>query len=138
MPNKAIPCYICCWSLGSCVLELWLVWLVDTVFLPMVLETPSASFFISLSPPLGIPCTLQWCLASVCLCVCQILAELLSREIFHAPVSTYFLPSKIVSGFCVHIWDISPGGTVFGWSFLQYLFHIFVPYLFPWIISSPF
>ena len=57
------PLYIFGWSHGfpPCVLfgwwlslwELWGVWLVDFVVLPMGLETPSAPSVLSLTPPLG-------------------------------------------------------------------------------------
>ena len=33
--------------------ELWGIWLVDNVVLPMGLQTPSASWVLSLAPPLG-------------------------------------------------------------------------------------
>jgi hypothetical protein len=51
MPNKAILCYKCNWSHGFLIYTLWLVvyswelwgvWLVDIVVLPMKLKTPSA------------------------------------------------------------------------------------------------
>ena len=68
IPDKAVLCYICSWSCGSlCVLfggwfspwELWEVWLVDTIALPMGCETPSHSQSFStirvsmLSPMVG-------------------------------------------------------------------------------------
>jgi hypothetical protein len=57
------PSYICGWSLRSLHVyslncwfspwKLWGIWLVDTVVLPMGLQTPSAPSVLSLIPPLG-------------------------------------------------------------------------------------
>jgi hypothetical protein len=38
---------------------------------------------------------------SICLCICQALAEPLRRQLYQAPVSMHFLASTIVSGFGV-------------------------------------
>jgi hypothetical protein len=37
--------------------------------------------------------------ASICLCICQALAEPLRRQAFQTPISKHFLASTIVSGF---------------------------------------
>ena len=124
MPDKAILCYIYSWShvnsfvdgfvLGS----YWGVWLVDIVVLPMELQTPSAPSVLSLTPPLGTLCSVQWLAESIHFCICQALAEPLRRQLYQAPVSMHFLASTIVSGFSNCIWDESLGGTVSGWPFL--------------------
>ena len=61
MPDNAILCYICSWNHESLqVYSLvgspggWGVWLVDIVFLPMGLQTPSV---LPLTPALGSPCS---------------------------------------------------------------------------------
>jgi hypothetical protein len=45
--------------------------LVDTVVLPLELQTPSAPSVLSLTPPLGTPCSVQWLAVSIHLCICQ-------------------------------------------------------------------
>jgi hypothetical protein len=57
-------------------------------------------------------------------CIGQALAQPLRRQLYQAPVSMHFLASAIVSGFGVCIWDGSPGGAVYGGSFLQSLLPI--------------
>ena len=82
-------------------------WFVDIV-LPMGLQTPSAPSVLSLTPPLGMSCSVQWLAVSICLCICQALAEPLRRQLYQAPVSKHFLASAIVSGF---------GVCIMGWIF---------------------
>jgi hypothetical protein len=70
MPDKAILCYICSWNHGSLHVYSLVgglvpgssggVWLVDTVVLPMGLQTPSAPSVLSLAPPLRTLCSIQW------------------------------------------------------------------------------
>jgi hypothetical protein len=117
--------------------ELWEFWLVDTVVLPMGLQTPSALSVLSLSPPLGTPSSVQWLAASICLCTCQALVEPLRRQPYQAPVRKNFLASTIGSGFGDCTWDGSLGGTVSGWPFLQSLHHTLSPYFLPWVLCSP-
>jgi hypothetical protein len=58
VPDKAI-CYICTWSYDPCMYrllvggELWRVWLVDIVVLPMGLQSPPAPSVHPLTLPLG-------------------------------------------------------------------------------------
>ena len=66
------PCVLLGWWLSH--FELWRIWLVDIVVLPMVLQTPSAPSFVSLTLPLVL-----WFAASICLCICKTLAGLLRR-----------------------------------------------------------
>jgi hypothetical protein len=110
-------------AMGRSMCTLWLVvspwelcggWLVDIV-LPIGMQTSSAPSVFSLTPLLGTPCSVQWLSASICLCICQVLAEPLRRQLYQAPVSMHLLASIIVSGFGDYIWDGSPGGAVSGW-----------------------
>jgi hypothetical protein len=48
------PCVLFGWWFSSW--ELWRVWLVDIVVLPMRLQTPSASIFLALTSSWGFPC----------------------------------------------------------------------------------
>ena len=63
-----------------CPRALWGLWLLDIVVLPMGFQIPSAPTSLSLTPPLGAPCSVQWLAVSICLCICQALAELLRRQ----------------------------------------------------------
>jgi hypothetical protein len=71
MSDKAILCYICSWShvyslVGSLVPgSSGGFWLVDIVVLPMGLQIPSAPSVLSLTPPLWIPCSVQWLTVSI-------------------------------------------------------------------------
>jgi hypothetical protein len=56
---------------------------VDIVVLPMGLQTPSAPLVLSLTPPLGTPCSIQWLAVSIHLYICQALAEPLRRQLYH-------------------------------------------------------
>ena len=103
-------------------------WLVDIVVLPMRLQSPSASSFLSLTSPLGTLCSVQWLAESICLCICQALSEPLRRQPHQAPVSKHFLASTIVSGFGVYMWDGYQSGAVSGWPFLQALIFTLSPY----------
>jgi hypothetical protein len=92
---------------------------------PMGMQTLSAPWILSLAPPLGTMCSLQWLAENIHLCICQALAEPLRSRLYQAPVSKHLLASTIVSGFGDCIWDGSLGGAVSGWSFLQYILHTF-------------
>jgi hypothetical protein len=96
--------------------------LVDIVVPPVGLQTPSATWVLSLAPPLGTLCSVQWLAASIHSCICQALPEPLRRQLYQVPISINLLASTIVSGFGDCIWDGS-SGTVSGWSFLQSLLH---------------
>ena len=60
--------------------ELWVVWLVDSVVLPMGLQTPSAPSVLSLKLLLWTLCSVRLLSLSICLCICQALAEPLRRN----------------------------------------------------------
>ena len=67
-------------GLGPGALEGEGVWLVDTVVLPMGLQTPSTPSVLSLTPLLGTPCSVQWLAVSIHLCICKALTEPLRRQ----------------------------------------------------------
>jgi hypothetical protein len=69
------PCVLLGWWFRS-----WGLWLVDIV-LPMGLQTPSVPPVLSLTPPLGTLYSVQWLTVNICLCICQALAEPLSRQL---------------------------------------------------------
>jgi hypothetical protein len=46
------------------------------------------------TPPSGIPCSVQLFPASICLCICQALAEPLRRQPYQTPISKYFCKAK--------------------------------------------
>ena len=109
--------------------ELWVVWLVDIVVLPMGLQTSSAPWVLSLTPSLCILCSVQWLAMSIFLCNCQALAEPLRRQLYQAPVSKHLLASTVTSRIGGCILDGSPGGALSGWPFLRSLLHTLSPYL---------
>jgi hypothetical protein len=73
-------------------------WLVHIVAPPMGLQIPSAPRFLSLAPPLGTLCSVQWMTVSIHFCICQALVEPLRRQLYQAPISRLLLASAIVSG----------------------------------------
>jgi hypothetical protein len=73
-------------------------WLILLFFL-MGLQTTSAPSVLFLTPPLGTLCSVQWLAESICLCICQALAEPLRRQLYQAHASMHFLASTIVSVF---------------------------------------
>ena len=87
----------------------------DIVVLPVGLQTPSVPSFLSLTPPLGTQCSVQWIAVSIHLCICQALAEPLRRQLYQAADSEFFLASTIVSGFGDCIWDGSQVRAVSEW-----------------------
>jgi hypothetical protein len=95
-----ILCYICSWShefhhvfslVGSLVPgSSGGNWLVDFVVPPMGQQTPSAPWFLSLVSPFRTLWSVQWLAMSLHFCICQTLAE---------PLSKLLLSSTTVSGF---------------------------------------
>jgi len=65
----------------------------------MGLQAPSAPSILSLIPPMVTPFSVQWCAASIHLCICQALTEPLRRWLYHAAVNMHLLASPVVSGF---------------------------------------
>ena len=49
--------------------EIWEYWLVHIVVLPMRLQTPLAPWVLSLAPPFGTLCSVQWLADSIHLCM---------------------------------------------------------------------
>jgi hypothetical protein len=104
--------------------ELWRYWLVHIVVPASGLQTPSAPWVLSLTPSLGILCSVQWMSVSIHFCICQVLAEPLRRQLYQGPVSKLLLASTIVCWFGGCLWDGSPSGAVSRWSFLQSLLYL--------------
>ena len=77
----------------------WCVGLVDIAVLPMGLQTPSAPSVFSLTPPLGIPHSVQWLAVSIWLSIYKVLPGPLRRQLNQAPFSKPSLASTIVSAF---------------------------------------
>jgi hypothetical protein len=73
--------------------------LVHNVVPPMGLHTLSVPWVLSLVPPLGTLCSVQWLAESIHLCNSQALVEPLRRQLYQAPVSKHLLVTIIVSGF---------------------------------------
>ena len=79
--------------------ELWGVWLVDIIVLPMGLQTLSFPSILPICPPLGSPCSVPCSVLSIWNCIGQALVEPLRRQLYHLPVSKHFFSSMVVSGF---------------------------------------
>jgi hypothetical protein len=94
--------------------ELYGYWLVHIVVAPIGLQTPSASWVLSLAPSLVTLCSVQWMTVSIHFYICQALAGPLRRQLYQAPVSKILLVSGLVSGFGGCLWDGSLGGAVSG------------------------
>jgi hypothetical protein len=52
--------------------ELWGNWLDHIVVPPMGLQTLSVPYILSLAPPLGTLCSVQWMAVSIHFCICQV------------------------------------------------------------------
>jgi hypothetical protein len=100
MFNKAIFCYICSWSHGSLHVYSLVCGLVPggsgvsgwLILLFYGVANHSEPWVLSLTPPLGTLCSVQWLAESIRLCVCQALVEPLRRQLFQAPVTMHLLP----------------------------------------------
>jgi hypothetical protein len=105
-------------SLWLSLWEIYGVCLVDISVLPMGLQTPSAPSVLSLTPPLGALHSFHWLDVSICLCICQALAESLRRQLHQAPLSKHFLSPTMVSGL-VTVYGMNPqvGQPLDGLSF---------------------
>ena len=123
MPDKAILCYICCWSHGSFHIYTLVSGLVPgSPGVPVSwyccssygVVIPFTSFSPSPNSSLGSLCSVQWLAVSICICIGQALAEPLSGQQYQAPVSKRFFSSATVFGFCV-----SPVGSLDGliWTY---------------------
>jgi hypothetical protein len=96
------PCILFGWWFSPW--ELWGYWLVHIVVPSMGLQTPLALSVLSITSPLGTPCSVQWLAVNICLCTCQALAEPFRRQLYQVPVSKHLLASTIVC-FGVCTWD---------------------------------
>ena len=74
--------------------------------------TPSVPWVLSLKPPVGTLCSVQWLAESFYLCNCKALAGPLSTQLYQAPFSKHFLASTIMLEFDDSLSDESQGGTV--------------------------
>jgi len=97
------------------------VWVLDTLVLPMVLQTPSAPSVLSLTPPLGTLCSVWWLAANILFCISKVLEEPLRRHLYQTLVRKHFLASAVGTGFSVCIWDLSLRGSVSRWPVPQCL-----------------
>jgi hypothetical protein len=95
--------------------------------LPLISDKAlSAPSVLSLTPPLGSLCSVQWLTVSIHICIVQVLAEPLRRQLYQAPVSKHFLASAIVSEFALHVgWN--PRWGIFWVAFLSGSTLLFVP-----------
>ena len=78
--------------------ELWEFRLVDTVVLPMELQSLFAPSVLTLTFPLWCPGSIQWLAVSICFCLSQMLAEPFRGQPCQTPVCKFFLASAIVLG----------------------------------------
>jgi hypothetical protein len=125
MQSKAIICYICsrnhghthgCWF-GPW--DLYGVLLVEIVFLPKGLQSPSSPSGLPVTLSWGTLVLVQWLAVSICICFrCWH-----SLTTYQAPVCKKFLASAIVSGFGFCRCDGSESGAVSEYTSLQTLLH---------------
>jgi hypothetical protein len=106
------PCVLFGWWFNPW--ELWGIWLVDIVVLPMRLQTPSALKVLALTSPLGSMYSVQCLAVYIHIYIGLALAEPLRGQLYQTSVRKHFLASVIVSGFGVSRWDGSLGGAVSG------------------------
>jgi hypothetical protein len=110
------PCVCTLWWFS--LWELLGCWLVHIVVLPKEVQTPSALCILSLTPPLGTLCSIQWLAESIHIYIFQALPEPLRRQLYQASISKHLLASTIMSEFGDNIWDGSSSGAISAWSFL--------------------
>jgi hypothetical protein len=91
------PCVLFGWWLS--LWELWGYWLAHIIVPPMELQTPSAPWILSLAPLLWIIYSVQWMVVSICLCICEPLAEPLmtALSLDHSEDFKYKHPWTILS-----------------------------------------
>ena len=134
--DKAVLCYICSWSHGHSHVYSLVDGLVsgssggiDLLILSFVYWRCNP--FHSLSPfpnsSIGSLGSVRWLTVSICICITQMLKQLLRRYLNQPPVKKHFLALAIVSGFGVCRQDGSLGGVISGWLYLQSLLHFFCP-----------
>jgi hypothetical protein len=114
------PAYVYSFVDGLVPCECWVregVWLVDIVVFPIGLQTPSNPSVLSLIPLLRTPCSVQWLVVSIHLCICKALAGPLRRQLYQAPFSLHSLTSTKVCGFGNCIWAESLGRDILQMAF---------------------
>ena len=74
-------------------------WLVHIAVPPIGLQSPSGPWVLSLAPPLGVLCSIQYMTVSIHFYIFQALSEPTRVQLYKAPVSKILLASAIVSGF---------------------------------------
>jgi len=97
MESYVSPCVLFGWWFSFW--ELWKFWSVDIVVIPLVLQNPSATSGLSLTPQLGSWCSIGWLAASILICISKALVQTLRRHPYQAPIIKNFLASTIVTGF---------------------------------------
>jgi hypothetical protein len=103
------PCLLLGWWFRP-----WELWLADIIVLPMGLQTLSDPSILSLILPLGTLWSFQWLAASICLCICQALAEALRRQLYQAlSASTCWHPQQCLGLVIVYGMDLQVGQS--GW-----------------------
>lgn len=105
-------------------LELWEVWLVNNVVLPIWLQSPSAHSALPLTFPLGSLGSVQWLAVSICMCISQGLAEPLRNQPYKTPIWKHILASAIVLGYGVCRRNGLHSGAVSRGPSLQPLLHL--------------
>jgi hypothetical protein len=73
--------------------EIWGVWMVVIVVLPLGLQTP---LVLSLTPPLGTPHSVQGLAVSIHLCICQVLAGPHRKHLYQAPFSKQYCQAPFI------------------------------------------
>ena len=117
------PCVLFSWcflGLGNSGGSGWLI-LLFILWAANPFNTFSPLYYTSIGEPLLCPMSA----VSICLCICQALAEALKRQLYQTPVSNsgnnvnnVFLASAIVSEFCIYIWmNPQVGQSLEGLSF---------------------
>ena len=120
-------CVLCGWWFSPW--ELWAYWFLHIDVPPVGLQTSSAPSVLSLAPPLGILCSVQWIAVSPHFCISQALVEPLRRQLYQVLAIKHSLASMIVLGFGICIWNRAAGEAVTGWVFLQVLLQTLYLYL---------
>jgi hypothetical protein len=83
----------------------------------MGLQTPSALLVLPPTLPLGSLCSDRWLASSIHICICQVLAEPLRRQLYQSAVRKYLLGSVIVSQVAAYRMDPQVRQSLDGLSF---------------------
>ena len=99
--------------------------MVFLVVLPMGLQTPSAPSILPVTPPFWSPCSVQWLVVNIHICIGQDQAQSLRRQLYQDPVSKHFLALAVVSGFGVCMLDEYLSGQSLNGLSAPLLVHVF-------------